>query len=94
MSKIASWFGAALLALVGLAATLASAFRRGKGAGQEQAAAESAYGQVTHERKVRETVKEVADDIGKMPDAPVQRVDDAGSDTAAGKLRDAGWLRD
>lgn len=37
---------------------------------------------------------EVDAEVARLPDAPAQRIADAAPGTAAGELRDRGWLRD
>lgn len=94
MSKLAAWIFAVLAVLAGLGGTLAAAFSRGKSAGKGQAASESQAGQARHEATVREVAQGVSDDVDKLPDAPAQQVDAADAGTAAGQLREHGWLRD
>lgn len=95
LAKLKTW----ALALLALFAALAGAvlYGRAKGkaaeqgktrAAQEAAAAAQA---TVHAHEVR---NEVENETAKLPDAPPQRVGDADSGTAAGRLRDDGWTRD
>lgn len=43
--------------------------------------------------QAQETRHAVEAEVSKLPDAPPQKVADADPATAAGKLRDGGWLR-
>jgi hypothetical protein len=63
---------------------------RGRREGKQAAKNEQAQ-QTIHAHEVRD---EIEIENAKLPDAPPQRVADADPATAAGKLRDDGWLRD
>lgn len=95
-AKLKGW----VIGLVALAGVIAAAWllgrREGKvvataSAGKQQAEnnavaaqAQAAHAEVRHDVEV---------DTAKLPDAPAQRVADADPATAAGKLRDDGWMR-
>lgn len=61
------------------------------GAGKQQAENNAAAARQQAEHA--EVRHEVENDTAKLPDAPAQRVADADPATAAGRLRDDGWMR-
>lgn len=90
----------AVLVLGALALSALSAWLFGRRAGKEsqrqaeatrdaQAAAQAAQNTI----KAHEVRDEVENETAKLPDAPPQSVADADPATAAGKLRDDGWVR-
>jgi thiamine biosynthesis lipoprotein ApbE len=84
--------GAMLAALVGL--YLAG---RAKGKAAEQARtreAQEAAATAQAANKQLESRHETDSEVQRLPDAPAQTVATADPATAAGKLRDDGWLRD
>lgn len=104
MSKVLAWlattkFGRAVAALAGLfvafGAVALTMFEKGK---RKQAAVDSAKEAQSSADVAEQTVKaararaEVENEVAKQPSAPPQQVADAAPDTAAGKLRDDGWV--
>ena len=95
-AKVKGWaIGLAALVLAIAAAWLLGR-REGKvvakaGASEQQAEnnAAAAQAQAAH----AEVRHEVENDTAKLPDAPAQRVADADPATAAGHLRNDGWVR-
>lgn len=83
-----------VMALGALVAAVGAAWLYGRHQGKEaqedkQAVADAqANAQAQHDRN------EVDNETAKLPDAPPQKVGDADPNTAAGRLRDDGWLRD
>lgn len=81
LQRIKMWLAVA----IGLAAAALGIWLKGRQAGKQ------AQGkQVIHAHEVRD---EIEAKNAKLPDATAQRVGDADPDTAAGKLRDDGWMR-
>lgn len=91
----------AALVLAALAAAVLSAWLFGRRAGKQaqsqahaasdaQAAVQAAQDTI----KTQEVRRDVEAEVSKLPDAPAQRLSDAKPGTAAGLLRDGGWLRD
>lgn len=93
-AKVRGYLIAAGVFLAALAAAVLYGRSKGKAAeqGKTRAAQEAATAaQATvHAHEVRD---EVENETAKLPDAPPQRVGDADPASAAGKLRDDGWVR-
>jgi hypothetical protein len=98
-TKVGRWIVGIGVVLAALAAALAVAFVKGhqKGA-DEQATADKAKDAQSLADAAEQAVKatqarmEIEDENAKLPPAPPQKVADAASGTAAGKLRDDGWV--
>jgi hypothetical protein len=90
LARLKTW-ALALLALVAAIATAGLYGRRKGKQAAEQAEAAQAAQDTIHAHEVRD---EVEAEVSKLPDAPAQAVGDADPTTAAGKLRDNGWMRD
>lgn len=88
---IALWerFKTWLVVIAALVATGVGIWLKGRQQGKQAAKQEQAR-QVIRAHEVRD---EIETENAKLPDAPPQRVADADPDTAAGKLRDNGWMR-
>ena len=85
IARLKAWLaviGALVLAGIGL-------WWKGRNAGK-QAAKDAQAQRIAHAHEVR---NEVENETAQLPDAPPQRVADADPATAAGKLRDDGWMR-
>lgn len=90
-----------VLAVVGaLIAALAIEFVKGEREGKREGLAEAAQRSVKEandaaqqEKQAVQTASEVQNEIQKLPDAPAQTVGTAAAGTAAGDLRDDGWVR-
>lgn len=96
LAKIKGWAIGLAALLVAVAAAWLLGRREGKvvaaaSAGKQQAENNAAAAQAQAEHA--EVRHEVEVETDKLPDAPVQRVVDADPDTAAGHLRDDGWMR-
>jgi len=107
-TRLGRWvigLGAVLMAALALAGI---AWRKGEksGAAKGEAEAEKAKADAAEQRATEtiaeqkaqqaavQTASEVHDEIQKLPDAPAQQVATADPATAAGHLRDDGWVRD
>lgn len=82
-------------------AAIASAWLLGRHKGvATQKAAQATHDAQAEMQAAQDTIKahevrhEVEAEVSKLPDAPAQRLGDAKPGTAAGRLRDDGWLRD
>jgi len=87
-----------LIAAGALLAALAAAvlYGRAKGKAAEQVktrAAQEAATAATEQVKANEVRHEVEVETARLPDAPPQKVAGADPASAAGKLRDDGWVR-
>lgn len=93
--KLRGWiYGvAAAIALLLAAWLLGRQKGRQVGAAQAQAAREEAANAQAIATQL-ESRHDTDIQIAKLPDAPAQRVAEAAPGTAAGELRDRGWLRD
>lgn len=95
-AKLKGWAIGLAALLLAVAAAWLLGRREGRvvataAAGKQQAEnnAAAAQAQVTH----AEVRHDVEVETAKLPDAPAQRVADADPTTAAGHLRDDGWMR-
>lgn len=98
-----SWLWAKLskyaMALGGLLAIIASAvavgWMKGRAGGKAKATrAKQRLDDAKAVNKAHEDREHVDEQVDSLPDAPPQKLADAAPDTAAGHLRDDGWLRD
>jgi cytoskeletal protein RodZ len=89
---IALWerFKTWLVVIAGLVVAGVAIWIKGRQQGKQAAKNEQAQ-QVIRAHEVRD---EIEVENAKLPDAPPQRVADADPGTAAGKLRDDGWVQD
>ncbi len=93
--KLKGYLIAAGVFLAALAAAVL--YGRAKGEAAEQVKTRAAQDAATAAQAVvhaHEVRNEIENETAKLPDAPPQRVGDAAAGTAAGKLRDDGWVRD
>lgn len=97
LSRVYGGLAALGAVLLAIASAVLYGRRKGKQAAEQaeavrdvQANAQAAQ-QVIHAHEVR---NEVEVENAKLPDAPAQAVGTADPATAAGKLRDDGWVRD
>jgi len=96
-TKIGRGLVGAVLVIAGLVTALAVAFVKGKHAqaGQDKAADAQSLAEAAQEAVNAANVrKDVENETAKLPDAPAQQVATADPATAAGRLRDDGWVRD
>lgn len=91
----------AALVLAAMVASILSAWLFGRRAGkQAQQQADTARDAKASAQAAQDTIKtqevrrNVETEIAKLPDAPPQRLSTADPSTAAGRLRDDGWMRD
>ena len=95
-ARLQLWLAVAGAVVLAVGAALVYGFIKGRGAGKAKATeiitkAKIKAAQATiHAQEVRHDVEV---DTSKLPDAPAQRVGEADPDTAAGELRDKGWIR-
>lgn len=95
LAKLKLWGAGFLAVLAGIGVAIFYGYTKGKAHAvgkvrkARQAAADAKA--TTNAYEVREHVDE---QVSKTPDAPAQKLADAAPDTAAGHLRDDGWLRD
>lgn len=69
--------------------------QKGKQAGEAKARAARADAANAQARADHLEIRHDVDaEVARLPDAPAQRVADAVPESAAGHLRDGGWLRD
>jgi hypothetical protein len=99
-TTIGRWIVGVGAVLAALAVAIASAFLYGRGKGKgEQATADKAKDAQSLAQAAQEAVdaanvrKDVDNETAKLPDAPAQSVANADPATAAGQLRDDGWVR-
>jgi cbb3-type cytochrome oxidase subunit 3 len=96
LAKLKTWALALFAVLSALGLAILYGRRKGKAVAEQAVAtrdaqvAVQASSQVIHANEVRHDVEV---ENAKLPDAPEQRVADAAPDTAAGHLRDDGWVR-
>ena len=96
LSKLYGWLAAAAAVLLAIVTVGLYGRHKGKQAAEQAEAARDAQanaqaaGQVIQANEVRH---EVEAENAKLPDAPEQPVATADPATAAGQLRDDGWVR-
>jgi len=96
-TKFGRWIVGIALALAALAMGALVMFRKGEQTQADKDVAKDAQSladaaqEVVNAANVR---KDVENETAKLPDAQPQPVATADAATAAGKLRDGGWLRD
>lgn len=96
-TKLKLWLAIAAAVLVALGATWVAGRRRGAQTQQQADEAKQAQAnlQAAQQRAdAQETRNEVEAEVQELPAAPPQTVATADPATAAGKLRDDGWVRD
>jgi len=96
-SKIKLWAAALLAVLVAIGGAWLYGRERGKSTQKAADAATQAKADVQAQQQVataQENRNEVDAQVQELPPAPAQQVAQADPATAAGKLRDDGWVRD
>lgn len=92
--KLKGYLIAAGVFLAALGAAVLYGRAKGKAAEQGKTrAAQEAATAATEQVKANEVRHEVEVETARLPDAPPQKVADADPASAAGKLRDDGWVR-
>lgn len=96
-TRLRAWVIAAGAVLIAIASAWLYGRRQGKVAQQQADEASDAQANVQAAQQVakaQETRNEVEAQVQELPAAPPQKVADAAPGTAAGQLRDDGWVRD
>lgn len=93
-AKVWKWIVAACALLLAVLAI----FYKGKSSGEakQQTKVDEANQRADiaeQSQKAVETRHDVETEVAKLPEAPAQKVADARVDSAAGQLRDDGWMR-
>jgi len=93
-TKMRGWLVGAGVFLAALGAAVLYGRAKGKAAEQGKTRdAQEAATAATEQVKANEVRHEVEVETARLPDAPPQKVADADPASAAGKLRDDGWVR-
>lgn len=94
IGRLKAWCAGLLVFLAALGAAVLYGRAKGKAAEQGKTReAQEAATAATEQVKANEVRHEVEVETARLPDAPPQKVADADPATAAGKLRDDGWVR-
>lgn len=93
-AKVWKWVCALGAVLAAIAGVYLAGRAKGKAAEQGKTReAQEAATAATEQVKANEVRHEVEVETARLPDAPPQKVADADPASAAGKLRDDGWVR-
>lgn len=96
LAKLKTWALALFAVLAAIASALLYGRHKGKQAAEQAEAARDAQANAQTAQQViqaHEVRNEVEAENAKLPDAPAQTVVTADPGTAAGQLRDDGWVR-